>query len=158
MTPRITRTRPQAPPEAPRVRRVRPAQTSAGADAKPPVIGGRVTRSRAPRTPKWSTEALNAGDERPYFLMDWDRALSWKFSIFIVSSFLYYQMNRSIITDSEYDRLAQEILAGYNDLSHIHKHLVTIDMLEAGTAFSIREYPRMITHAAYHALDAFRER
>lgn len=155
---RITRTPPQEASPAQRVRRVRPSSVSSVGSIKPRIIGGRVTRSRLPKAPEYSTEAVDARQAPPYFLMDWGRALSWKFSIFMISSFLYYNLNRSIITDAEYDRLAQEILAGYNTLSHIHKHLVTIDMLEAGTAYNIREYPRMIQHAAYHALVAFRER
>lgn len=67
-------------------------------------------------------------------------------------------MNRSIITDAEYDRLAVQLLRGYSRFKHQHKHLVTEDMLQAGTGYAISEYPRMVVLAAHHALESFQER
>lgn len=75
----------------------------------------------------------------------------------MVSSYLYYHLNRSLIPDTDYDRLATELLAGYDDFDHIHKKFVTRGMLRAGTAFSITTYPLMVQHAASHVLSTYPE-
>jgi len=151
MISRVRRTRPAAPQEQldllpmVRVGRTRPSAVPA---AKPQVITARVAR-----TPRRAADPY----QLPAFVVDWSRSLSWKFSIFMVSSYLYYHMNRCIIADTDYDRLARELLAGYRSFDHIHKKYVTKGMLEAGTAYSIREYPLMVQHAASHMLSVYRQ-
>lgn len=90
-------------------------------------------------------------------MIDWRRPLSWKFSIYMVTSFLYYQMNRSVITDSEFDQLCKELDAGYDDFEHQHKHLVDREQFAAGTGYAIK-YPLMVQGAARHMLDHYAER
>ena len=91
-------------------------------------------------------------------MLDWTRPLSWKCSIFLMSSFLYYKMNRSIITDEEFDSLAKDLHKGYYQFEHQHKHYITESMLEAGTGYNIDKYPQMVVQAALLALDLFQER
>lgn len=127
-----------------RVRRVRSA----------PVVE-EVTTPRRGRF-RGSGAGSSSGDSRPYFLIDWDRPLSWKFSIYMVTSYLYYCLNRSIITDHDYDRLCHELGDGYDDFEHQHKHLVDRGQFEAGTGYDIK-YPQMVIGAAGSALDNYRE-
>lgn len=117
-------------------------------ESKAPIVAGRVTRM-VPHSPKDSTP--------PVFVIDWSRSLSWKFSIFMVSSCMYYFMNRSVIADADYDRLARELLAGYSTFTHIHKRYVTREMLRAGTAYSVRQYPLMVQQAAFSMLSNYRQ-
>lgn len=156
---RIARVRIRTPPTVSvTTEYVGTAETAPEPD-KPRIVAGRVVRSRARFVDcERSTEALDPRRPKPYFAMDWSRSLSWKYSIFLVSSYLYYYLGgRVIISNTEYDRLARELLAGYDTLSHPHKHLCTKAMLAAGTAYNIRDYPRMVVGAAMHALDSFKE-
>lgn len=151
---RITRSRRlrAAPPEAQAHLLLQAEPVNDG--AKPLTIR-RV--SRPPRPRKDPSSACTTSVRLPRFSIDWGRALSWKFSIFMVSSYLYYHMNRSIIPDTDYDRLAVELLEGYDRVSHIHKKYVTRRMLEAGTAYSIKSYPRMVVGAALRMLEEYQE-
>ena len=57
-------------------------------------------------------------------------------------SYAYYQLNTNLITDHEFDQLGKDILANYDNINHMHKHLVTKEMLDAGTYLG--EYPTMV--------------
>jgi NAD-dependent DNA ligase len=72
---------------------------------------------------------------------------------FLMASFLYYQMNRSPISDCEFDQVCQDLLAEWDNFEHQHKYLVTPDDLRAGTGFAIKTYPLMVRHAALRWLD-----
>ena len=53
-----------------------------------------------------------------------------------------------MITDSEFDKIAKQLLENYNAVeksNHIHKHLISKDMLTGTTAFSLtNKYPNII--------------
>lgn len=127
----------------PRVRRIRSVVEEVEAPVK-----ARISRTRGQRL---VAEAL------PFFLIDWRRPLSWKFSIYMVTSFLYYQRSKSVTTDSDFDRLCVELYENYADLEHQHKHLVDRGQLRAGTGYDI-DYPMLVRHAAEHLLSHYAER
>ena len=54
-------------------------------------------------------------------------------------------MDKPLIEDFEFDALAKEILDNWDNIEHMHKHLLTKDMLEAGTYLG--EYPTMVRMA-----------
>lgn len=159
MTERIGRLRRPLPVVEPAVSRLRGRKVEPVAEAKPPISPGVRLRSRPAKAAEESTEALDYRMGKTRFVVDWGRRLSWKLSIFLVLSYMYYHLGRSIVKDEDYDRLARELLAGYDTFTHQHKHLVTKSMLKAGTGFNIRakDYPQMVIGAAYHALDSFFE-
>jgi hypothetical protein len=66
-------------------------------------------------------------------------ALSW----FLIASYCYYCRYESILSDEVYDKMALYLLNNYDEIDHMHKHLVTKDMLQAGTAYNLRmeDYP-----------------
>ena len=66
---------------------------------------------------------------------------------YLVHSYLYYHLHTSRISDGEYDDLAKYILEHWDDLEHPHKHLLSKDMLEAGTCL-IKEYPQIVKDTA----------
>ena len=63
------------------------------------------------------------------------------FAEYLYHSYLYYKVNMPLITDSEYDALCKRLLDGWESVTHVFKHLVTIDDLEAGTGYAI-QYPK----------------
>ena len=60
-------------------------------------------------------------------------------------SYAYYEQGDPLIPDQEFDELAKYILANYDNIEHMHKHLVTIGDLEAGTYLG--KYPAMVKGA-----------
>ena len=68
---------------------------------------------------------------------------------YLVHSYIYYHLDNSVITDSEYDEMAKYILEHWDDLEHPHKHLISKDALQAGTML-LRddEYPTIVKDTA----------
>ena len=60
-------------------------------------------------------------------------------------AFAYYQLDTNVISDSEFDQLAKDILADYDNIEHMHKYLVTKKDLDAGTYLG--EYPTIVRSA-----------
>ena len=69
---------------------------------------------------------------------------------YLMASYLYYIRYQSVMPDAEYDQLAKDLLEGYDDFEHQHKHLVSKEDLKAGTLFALKEdhYPTMVKAAA----------
>ena len=44
---------------------------------------------------------------------------------YLMCSYAYYQLNTNLISDQEFDQLGKDILANYDNIEHMHKHLVT---------------------------------
>lgn len=57
-------------------------------------------------------------------------------------------MQCSVITDYEFDMLAKLLLDQWDKVSHIHKALIDVEDLKAGTGYAIREYPKIVQGAA----------
>jgi hypothetical protein len=66
---------------------------------------------------------------------------------YLMCSYLYYQLNRSVVPDVLFDFWSELLLYEWDDFEHPHKHLVNMDDLEAGTGHAIK-YPRMVIGAA----------
>ena len=75
---------------------------------------------------------------------DWhpNKLLSW----FLMASYVYYVLGDRIMSDQDFDRLTVLLKDNYADVDHIHKHLVTLEHLEAATGFDIK-YPNMVIGA-----------
>lgn len=70
----------------------------------------------------------------------------------LMASYLYYTHDLSVLSDALYDELAKDMLARWDDIRHPHKRLITVDHLEAGSLFSLKEddYPMLTRNAAAH--------
>jgi|TARA_R110001592_G_C13008446_1_gene736522 NAD-dependent DNA ligase len=66
---------------------------------------------------------------------------------YLMCAFAYYQLDTNLIPDSEFDQLAKDILANYDNIEHMHKHLVTKKDLDAGTYLG--EYPNIVISATH---------
>jgi NAD-dependent DNA ligase len=60
-------------------------------------------------------------------------------------AYAYYELDKPLIEDFEFDALAKEILNNWDNIEHMHKYLLTKDMLVAGTYLG--EYPNMVKGA-----------
>ena len=75
---------------------------------------------------------------------------------YLLHSFLYYQLNESIIVDRHYDDICAEVLqlmethAGSSLLSY--QELVKKSLSEDASGFSVRKYPAEIISSALHLL------
>ena len=81
---------------------------------------------------------------------------------FLVHSFLYYQLDESIIGDHNYDQICvqlKEAVKGQD--KYLHQNIIEKSLGAEGSGFSIRkkEYPPEIVSTAFHLLyqDKFSE-
>jgi len=66
---------------------------------------------------------------------------------YLMYSYLYYKKNESLISDNQYDNLCKDLLKNWDNINHIHKHLISKESLEAGTGYDLK-YTSMIISAA----------
>jgi len=79
--------------------------------------------------------------------------LERKIRQFLVHSFLYYQLDESIIGDHEYDMLVNEIMDLIkNQNDYIYKSIIENSLGAEGSGFSIRKYPQEIISTSLHLL------
>lgn len=79
--------------------------------------------------------------------------LERKIRQFLVHSFLYYQLDESIIGDHEYDMLVNEIQDLIkNQDDYIYKSIIENSLGAEGSGFSIRKYPQEIISTSLHLL------
>ena len=64
---------------------------------------------------------------------------------YLMCAYAYYELDNPLISDTEFDMLAKEILDNWDNIEHMHKYLLTKDMLVAGTYLG--EYPNMVKGA-----------
>ena len=71
---------------------------------------------------------------------------------YLMCSYAYYKLDKNLITDHEFDQLGKDILANYDNIEHMHKHLVTKEMLNAGTYLG--DYPTMVRSATVNYINS----
>tara|TARA_Y100000816_G_scaffold233554_1_gene178994 strand:- start:1004 stop:1249 length:246 start_codon:yes stop_codon:yes gene_type:complete len=64
---------------------------------------------------------------------------------YLMCAYAYYELDKPLIEDFEFDALAKDILNNWDNVQHMHKHLLTKDMLVAGTYLG--EYPNIVKGA-----------
>jgi NAD-dependent DNA ligase len=76
-----------------------------------------------------------------------NQCLSW----WLIHSYLYYRLASPVISDKDFDTLTSWLKMSWDQIDHIHKHLVTIDDLNAGSGYAI-SYPLMVQSCANRIL------
>lgn len=68
------------------------------------------------------------------------------FSWFLASSYAYYCRYESLLSDETFDKMCAYMLENYDKLEHQHKHLVTKEMLTAGSGYNLTtdDYPTIV--------------
>ena len=62
---------------------------------------------------------------------------------YLMASYAYYEKDDPILSDDFYDKLAKNIIKQWDNIEHYHKHLLSKDLLEAGSY--IGKYPTIIS-------------
>ena len=76
---------------------------------------------------------------------------------YLMYSYLYYKKNESLISDNEFDDLCKDLLKNWDNINHMHKHLISRESLEAGTGYDLK-YTSMIISAANSLLNNKKKR
>ena len=69
---------------------------------------------------------------------------------YLLSSFSYYIMHTSPMTDEAFDYMCERLLQEYDSIEHQHKKYIDKEALKAGTAYHMKEtdYPLIVQHSA----------
>lgn len=69
--------------------------------------------------------------------------------MFLMCSFAYYHLGRSLIPDEKFDKICVFLLKNWDNFEHQHKYLISKEDLEAGTAFTLKwnDYPMVVKQA-----------
>ena len=71
-------------------------------------------------------------------------------AFFLVHSYLYYNVNMSLLDDAVFDYLCRRLYENFEQFEHMHKHLLDKEALQAGTGFYLKtkDYPRIVRSIA----------
>ena len=64
---------------------------------------------------------------------------------YLMCSYAYYELDAPLVSDAMYDQMGKELLHNWSEIEHYHKHLITTNMLEAGSY--IGDYPSIVIGA-----------
>ncbi len=67
--------------------------------------------------------------------------------IYLMSSYLYYECDKNVLDDTQFDYLCKKLYDNWDSVEHIHKHLIDKDNLKAGSGYGIA-YTNMIMSSA----------
>lgn len=118
----------------------------------------RIKKKAALGMPEPSPVKRKAKTKRSLAVMDGmcemavDRAPNTVIPWWLMASYLYYIHDDSLLSDGLYDNLARLMLKNWPKLEHKHKHLITVDDLEAGSLSRLvaSEYPVTTRGAVSH--------
>ena len=66
---------------------------------------------------------------------------------YLMYSYAYYTEGESLIEDTEFDQMCEDLLEKWDTITHWHKHLIDLDSLRAGTGYAL-QYPNRVKYAA----------
>lgn len=64
---------------------------------------------------------------------------------YLMASYAYYKKDEPILSDAFFDAMSKTMLERWDDIDHFHKHLITVDDLQAGTYLG--DYPSRVEGA-----------
>lgn len=73
---------------------------------------------------------------------------------YLMAAYAYYIDDDPILNDRDFDLLAKKILKDWDEIEHMHKHYLSIDMLEAGTYLG--SYPSRVEGALKSVRNSYR--
>ena len=88
---------------------------------------------------------------RECFKKNKNSCISW----FLSSSYCYYILYQSLMTDEAFDKMCKWMLENYDSLEHEHKSLVTKEMLSVGSGYNIPYdgYPLRVQNSASYFIE-----
>lgn len=70
---------------------------------------------------------------------------------FLITSYGYYQLDVSLLTDERFDQLCRDLLAEWETIEHRHKCFISLEDLKAGTGYATNQWPSMVV-GGFHYL------
>ena len=67
--------------------------------------------------------------------------------IYLMSSYLYYEHDKNVLDDTQFDYLCKKLYDNWDSVEHMHKHVIDKDNLKAGSGYGIT-YTNMIMSSA----------
>ena len=67
--------------------------------------------------------------------------------IYLMSSYLYYEHDKNVLDDTQFDYVCKKLYDNFDDVTHMHKHLLEKDNLKAGSGYGIT-YTNLIMSSA----------
>lgn len=67
---------------------------------------------------------------------------------YLIHCCCYYELDATILTDTEFDGLAHDLAARWDEVDHPHKQLVNIDSLREATSGYYLKYPGIVQSCA----------
>ena len=67
--------------------------------------------------------------------------------IYLMSSYLYYEHDKNVLDDTQFDYLCKKILDNWDNITHVHKELISRQDLKVGSGYAIN-YTNMIMNSA----------
>ena len=67
--------------------------------------------------------------------------------IYLMSSYLYYEHDKNVLDDTQFDYLCKKLYDNWDSVEHMHKHLIDKDNLKAGSGYGIT-YTNLIMSSA----------
>jgi hypothetical protein len=69
---------------------------------------------------------------------------------YLMSSYLYYHEDSHYISDGTYDWMCKYMMEHWDNINHVHKHIIDHEALMAGTGFylGLNDYPTIVKNAA----------
>ena len=67
--------------------------------------------------------------------------------IYLMSSYLYYEHDKNVLDDTQFDYLCKKLYDNWDSVEHMHKHLIDKYNLKAGSGYGIT-YTNMIMSSA----------
>ena len=71
-----------------------------------------------------------------------DALVSW----FMIGSYAYYDLNKNVMTDYDFDFLVMRLKEEWDNINHPHKELITLTNLNAGSGYDI-DFPSIVKGA-----------
>ncbi len=57
--------------------------------------------------------------------------------IYLMSSYLYYECDLNVLDDTQFDYLCKRILDNWDNIDHMHKHLLDKESLKSRMGYGI---------------------
>ena len=70
---------------------------------------------------------------------------------YLMGCYCYYVLDDPAFSDKLFDEITAELLSKWETIKHYHKHIITLEDLEAGTGFALK-YPEITKDAAHNLL------
>mgnify|MGYP003132468977 CR=1 FL=1 len=66
---------------------------------------------------------------------------------YLMSCYLYYECDKNVLSDTQFDNLCKRLLDNWDSINHVHKHLIDKDALKCGSGYDI-QYTNLIKRSA----------